>query len=113
MQTLTFNGTVDVEGFTPISKSYQNDAKTATFTMSRAAGQSGNDLAIYDKVAYTCDLSPEVLTNGAKLLSYENAGPMALTDEDVTLNNADALDGKMLSLNKGDTVYLLENTAEN
>ena len=110
-KTLTFNGTVDVEGFTPISKSYQNDAKTATFTMSRAAGQSGNDLAIYDKVAYTCDLSPEVLTNGAKLLSYENAGPMALTDEDVTLNNADALDGKMLSLNKGDTVYLLENTA--
>ena len=110
-KTLTFNGTIDVEGFTPISKSYQNDAKTATFTMSRAAGQSGNDLAIYDKVAYTCDLSPEVLTNGAKLLSYENAGPMALTDEDVTLNNADALDGKMLSLNKGDTVYLLENTA--
>ncbi|WP_294152107.1 hypothetical protein [uncultured Selenomonas sp.] len=106
LKTLTFNGTVDVEGFTPISKSYQNDAKTATFTMSRAAGQSGNDLAIYDKVAYTCDLSPEVLTNGAKLLSYENAGPMALTDEDVTLNNADALDGKMLSLNKGDTVYL-------
>ncbi|MCI7539852.1 MAG: hypothetical protein MSA50_04565, partial [Veillonellaceae bacterium] len=33
-KTLTFNGTVDVEGFTPISKSYQNDAKTATFTMS-------------------------------------------------------------------------------
>ena len=110
-KTLTFNGTVNVDGFTPISKFYQNDTNTATFTMSRTAGRSGNNLAIYDKVAYTCDLSPEALTNGAKLLSYENTGAMTLTDEDVTLNNANALDGKQLSLNKGDKVYLLENTA--
>ena len=72
--------------------------------------QDANDLVLHvDDQKYTFDLS-----SGAKdkdtFLTSTNTGKTVIRSDDVTLKDG-VLAGKLLSLNKGDNVYLLKNTA--
>jgi len=86
------------------------DAGTATVATTGSVKQDANDLVLHvDDQKYTFDLS-----SGAKdkdtFLTSTNTGKTVIRSDDVTLKDG-VLAGKLLSLNKGDNVYLLKNTA--
>ena len=83
------------------------DAGTATVATTGSVKQDANDLVLHvDDQKYTFDLS-----SGAKdkdtFLTSTNTGKTVIRSDDVTLKDG-ALAGKLLSLNKGDNVYLLK-----
>jgi len=83
------------------------DAGTATVATTGSVKQDANDLVLHvNDQKYTFDLS-----SGAKdkdtFLTSTNTGKTVISSDDVTLGGS-ALAGKLLSLNKGDNVYLLK-----
>jgi hypothetical protein len=82
------------------------DAGTATVTTKGTVAQSGNDLTLHvDTQKYTFDLADSA-KDGNTFITSTNTGATKIDSADVTLN---ADNSKMLSLNKGETVYLLKN----
>ncbi|MDD6699392.1 MAG: hypothetical protein PUE51_13780, partial [Veillonellaceae bacterium] len=61
-------------------------------------------------VKYTFVLTPD-LVDGSTYINSTNNADVSIAGTDVTLGGRDALDGKMLSLSKGDMVYLLKKAA--
>jgi hypothetical protein len=82
------------------------DAGTATVTTKGTVAQSGNDFTLHvDTQKYTFDLADSA-KDGNTFITSTNTGATKIDSADVTLN---ADNSKMLSLNKGETVYLLKN----
>ena len=103
--TLTYTGTKDLDR-TYTSKT---DAGTAKVQTTGAVTQDGDALHLnINDVKYTFDLASDV-KDGNTFLTSTNTGKTVLTSDDVTLGDS-ALQGKLLSLSKGDTVYLLKDS---
>ncbi|HBT79575.1 MAG TPA: hypothetical protein DEA67_05660 [Selenomonas sp.] len=82
------------------------DAGKATVATTGKVAQSGNDLTLHvDTQKYTFDLAGSA-KDGNTFITSTNTGATKIDSADVTLN---ADNSKMLSLNKGETVYLLKN----
>ncbi|MDD7056018.1 MAG: hypothetical protein PUI26_04280 [Selenomonadaceae bacterium] len=82
------------------------DAGKATVATTGKVAQSGNDLTLHvDTQKYTFDLADSA-KDGNTFITSTNTGATKIDSADVTLN---ADNSKMLSLNKGETVYLLKN----
>ncbi|MBQ1876796.1 MAG: hypothetical protein II145_08850, partial [Selenomonas sp.] len=82
------------------------DAGKATVATTGTVAQSGNDLTLHvDTQKYTFDLADSA-KDGNTFITSTNTGATKIDSADVTLN---ADNSKMLSLNKGETVYLLKN----
>ena len=104
--TLTYTEGTNVP---KLAHTYTNttDAGTATVTTAGSVSKKNNDLVLnIDDQKYTFDLS-----SGAKdkdtFLTSTNTGTTKIDAADVIVN--DKAVGKILSLNNGDTVYLLKN----
>ncbi len=104
--TLTYTEGTNVP---KLAHTYTNttDVGTATVTTAGSVSKKNNDLVLnIDDQKYTFDLS-----SGAKdkdtFLTSTNTGTTKIDAADVTVN--DKAVGKILSLNNGDTVYLLKN----
>ena len=92
----------------------QNAKKTATLTKTRKVEQEDNNLLLVDNIAYDFGLTPDTMKNGYIFITPAdtgNTGATTIDATDVTLNKA-GIDGRFLSLSKGDKVYLLKNTAD-
>ena len=105
--TLTYTEGTNVP---KLAHTYTNttDAGTATVTTAGSVSKKNNDLVLnIDDQKYTFDLS-----SGAKdkdtFLTSTNTGTTKIDSTDMTFDTS-ATTGNMLSLSKGDTVYLLKN----
>lgn len=102
--TLTYT---DNAGKSQRSIVYTNDDNTASVTTTGTLSSDGKSLFLtIGGVTYTFTLTPAT-KGGDIFLKTPKTGVMTIDAKDVTLNT-DALVGKVLSLNKGDTVYLLK-----
>ena len=98
-------------GTTNISNESQNAKKTASLTRTRKVEQEDNNLLLVDNIAYDFGLTPDTMKNGYIFITPAdtgNTGATTIDATDVTLDKA-GIDGKFLSLSKGDKIYLLQN----
>lgn len=103
--TLTYT---DADGAIKLDHTYTNSDKTATVHTTGKVETSGNNLVLsVDDVKYNFDLATTTARDYTFLTS-ENTGETKINADDVTIND-EALKGSVLSLSKGDTVYLLKN----
>ena len=82
---------------------------TATVATAGKVQQAGNNLVLnIDAQHYAFGISPATKDQDT-LLTSTNTGATKINSDDVTLDDS-ALAGKLLSLNKGDNVYLLKDS---
>jgi len=82
---------------------------TATVKTAGTVKQEGKNLILnVDTQTYTFDISSNT-KDGDTFLTSTNTGKTTFSADDVTLDDS-ALAGKLLSLSKGDTVYLLKDS---
>ena len=105
--TLKFTG-----GSQEVAPVFSNDAKTATITTKGTVGQKDNKLVLtVNGVTYHFDLTAATAKDGQIFLKSQNAGETKVSGADVKLDDT-ALQGVVLSLNKDDTITLLQNTTD-
>ena len=91
-----------------VDVTYENDDKTATIQTTGTVKADGKNLVLdIDGVKYHFVLAP-TMVKGDTFLTSANTGETKIDADDVTLDES-KLANQMLSLRKGDTVYLLKN----
>ena len=91
-----------------VDVTYENDDKTATIQTTGTVKADGKNLVMdIDGVKYHFVLAPTTV-KGDTFLTSANTGETKIDADDVTLDES-KLANQMLSLRKGDTVYLLKN----
>ena len=93
-----------------LNHTYKNDKSTATVQTTGTVQADGKDLILnIDDVKYTFKLTTDMEKNDP-LLTLDNAGETKIGADDVTID-ASEWDGKLLSLEKGNSRCLIKNTA--
>ena len=93
-----------------LNHTYTNDQSTATVQTTGTVQADGKDLILnIDDVKYTFKLTTDMEKNDP-LLTLDNAGETKIGADDVTID-ASEWDGKLLSLEKGNSRCLIKNTA--
>ena len=102
--------TYDATGAPVLNHTYTNGAKNATIHTQGAIGTKDNNLVLdVNNADYTFDLDAKT-ANGYTFIDSKNTNDTKIDGTDLTLNKT-ATKSDILSLSKGDTLYLLKKDA--